>query len=54
MTMRALSGTMGLGRPVKSGSGSSWPPWNELMLSVDWRAPLGITGMSVRLEANRG
>ena len=33
--MRALSGTIGLGRPVKPASGSDWPPWKELMFSVD-------------------
>ncbi len=52
MTMRQESGTHAEGNPPPSSSGS--PPWMELMLSVECRAPDGTTGMSVLRAASLG
>ena len=52
--MRQRSGTTGAGQPVKSAGSSAWPPWIELMLSVEARAASGTTGMAVRRAASAG
>ena len=53
ITIRQRSGTTGAGKPVKP-SVSAWPPWSELMLSVEARAAGGTTGIAVRRAASAG
>jgi len=52
MTMRQESATQADGNPPPRDSSS--PPWMELMLSVECRAPDGTTGMSVLRAASLG